>query len=258
MVQALQGASLEERVAHLQELEKNADEADLADFRAKFDMSWIYHDNALEGVVYTMDELRAAINDQVVSDTTLLPVYDEIRHNVAAVKLVRELAAKRRLTISLPLIKNIYAALAPEDIEGKSPPKYRKEMPLHRLYFHDLAPPDKISYRMRQLVTWMTSQDTKRSTHPVHLASKAHYEFLQIHPFPRHSGKVARLLMNLLLLRHGYPPAIIHSTERQRYYEALKTSDDRTSQLVTEALTTSVESTIRYLETAEGLTESLR
>ena len=258
MVQALQGASLEERVAHLQELEKNADEADLADFRAKFDMSWIYHDNALEGVVYTMDELRAAINDQVVSDTTLLPVYDEIRHNVAAVKLVRELAAKRRLTISLPLIKNIYAALAPEDIEGKSPPKYRKEMPLHRLYFHDLAPPDKISYRMRQLVTWMTSQDTKRSTHPVRLASKAHYEFLQIHPFPRHSGKVARLLMNLILLRHGYPPAIIHATERQRYYEALKTSDDRTSQLVTEALTTSVESTIRYLETAEGLTESLR
>jgi len=258
LVQALQGASLEERVAHLQELEKNADEADLADFRATFDMSWIYHDNALEGVVYTMDELRAAINDQVVSDTTLLPVYDEIRHNVAAVKLVRELAAKRRLTISLPLIKNIYAALAPEDIEGKSPPKYRKEMPLHRLYFHDLAPPDKISYRMRQLVTWVTSQDTKRSTHPVRLASKAHYEFLQIHPFPRHSGKVARLLMNLLLLRHGYPPAIIHSTERQRYYEALKTSDDRTSQLVTEALTTSVESTIRYLETAEGLTESLR
>jgi len=258
LVQALQGASLEERVAHLQELEKNADEADLADFRAKFDMSWIYHDKALEGVVYPMAELRAAINDQVVSDTTLLPVYDEIRHNVAAVKLVRELAAKRRLTISLPLIKNIYAALAPEDIDGKSPPKYRKEMPLHRLYFHDLAPPDKISYRMRQLVTWMTSQDTKRSTHPVRLASKAHYEFLQIHPFPRHSGKVARLLMNLLLLRHGYPPAIIHSTERQRYYEALKTSDDRTSQLVTEALTTSVESTIRYLETAEGLTESLR
>jgi len=258
LVQALQGASLEERVAHLQELEKNADEADLADFRAKFDMSWIYHDNALEGVVYTMDELRAAIDDQVVSDTTLLPVYDEIRHNLAAVKLVRELAAKRRLTIRLPLIKNIYAALAPEDIDGKSPPKYRKEMPLHRLYFHDLAPPDKISYRMRQLVTWVTSQDTKRSTHPVRLASKAHYEFLQIHPFPRHSGKVARLLMNLILLRHGYPPAIIHATERQRYYEALKTSDDRTSQLITEALTTSVESTIRYLETAEGLTESLR
>jgi Fic family protein len=248
LVQALQGASLEERVAHLQELEKHADPADLADFRAKFDMSWIYHDSALEGVVYTMDELRAAIEDGVVSDTTLLPVYDEIRHNLDAVHMVRDLAAKRRLTISLPLIKNIYATLAPEEVEGKAPPKYRKEMPLHRLYFHDLAPPDKISYRMRQLVGWMTSTDTKRSTHPIRLASKAHYEFLQIHPFSRHSGKLARLLMNLILLRHGYPPAIIHATERQRYYEALKVSDDRTSQLINQALTTSVESTIRYLE----------
>jgi len=213
-------------------------------------MSWIYHDSALEGVVYTMEELRAAIDDGVVSDTSLLPVYDEIRHGHDAVQLVRSLASKRRLTINLALIKSIYATLAPEDVEGKSPPKYRKEMPLHRLYFHDLAPPEKISYRMRQLVAWMTSADTKRSTHPVRLASKAHYELLQIHPFPRHSGKVARLLMNLLLLRHGYPPAIIHSTERQRYYEALKTSDDRTAQIITEALNTSVESAIRYLEEA--------
>lgn len=250
MVQALQGANLEERVAHLQELEKNADEAILADFRSKLDMSWIYHDSALEGVVYTMDELRAAIEDGVVSDTSLLPVYDEIRHGHDAVQMVRSLAAKRRLTINLSLIKTLYATLAPEDVEGKTPPKYRKEMPLHRLYFHDLAPPEKISYRMRQLITWMTAPDTKRSTHPVRLASKAHYEFLQIHPFPRHSGKVARLLMNLILLRHGYPPAIIHSTERQRYYEALKTSDDRTSQLISEALSTSVESTIRYFEEA--------
>jgi len=248
LVQALQGASLEERVAHLQELEKQTDGAILADFRSKLDMSWIYHDSALEGVVYTMEELRAAIEDGVVSDTTLLPVYDEIRHNHDAITMVRSLASKRRLTISLALIKSLYATLAPEDVEGKAPPKYRKEMPLHRLYFHDLAPPEKISYRMRQLVTWMTSPDTKRATHPIRLAAKAHYEFLQIHPFPRHSGKVARLLMNLILIRHGYPPAIIHATERQRYYEALKTSDDRTAQLISEALTTSVESTIRYLE----------
>jgi hypothetical protein len=43
-----------------------------------------------------------------------------------------------------------------------------------------------------------------------------------VFPFPNDSGKVSRLLMNALLMRAGYPPAIIHSTERQRYYEALK------------------------------------
>jgi hypothetical protein len=49
-----------------------------------------------------------------------------------------------------------------------------------------------------------------------------HYDLVRVFPFPNDSGKVSRLLMNALLMRAGYPPAIIHSTERQRYYEALK------------------------------------
>ena len=54
------------------------------------------------------------------------------------------------------------------------------------------------------------------------LAAKAHYQLLHIYPFPRQSGKVARLVMNLLLLRQGYPPVILPATQRQRYYDALK------------------------------------
>ena len=59
-------------------------------------------------------------------------------------------------------------------------------------------------------------------------------------PFPTDSGKVARLLMNLLLLRSGYPPAIIHSTERQRYYEALKGSSSTMHGIVQEAIENSL------------------
>ena len=54
------------------------------------------------------------------------------------------------------------------------------------------------------------------------IASRVHYDLVRVFPFPNDSGKVSRLLMNALLMRAGYPPAIIHSTERQRYYEALK------------------------------------
>ncbi len=150
--------------------------------------------------------------------------------------------------MSLDVIKAIYATLAPEEAEGKGPPKYRKDMPLHRLYFHEIAQPDKISYRMRQLVQWVNAPETRRSTHAVRLAAKAHYQLLHIYPFPKHSGKVARLLMNLLLMRAGYPPTVIHATERQRYYEALKTSGNATASLIHEALVASVESTIRVFE----------
>ena len=247
--QALQSGTLEDRLAYLQELFRAADPEKQADYRERLDISWVYHDSALEGVVYTFPELQAAINEQVVSDASLIPVYDEIRQHKRAIDLVREMAGRKRVVINLEVIKKIYAQLAPDEAEGKGPPKYRKDMPLHRLYFHDISTPDKISYKMRQLIQWINAPETKRSMHVIRLAAKAHSQLLYIYPFSKHSGKVARLLMNLILLRSGYPPAIVHATERQRYYEALKSSENIVAGLVHEAMVSSIESAIRFFET---------
>ncbi len=248
MVQALQGPSLEERVAQLQELVDAAGEEERRDYQERFYIAWIYHDSALEGVVYSMDELKAAIYDETVSDPSLIPVYDEIRNHLGAIEMIREMSAKRRFTINLEVIKKLFAQLAPEELEGKGPPKYRKDMPLHRLYFHEISQPDKISYRMRQLVQWLSDPDTKKTMHPVRMASKAQYQLLHIYPFPRHSGKVARLVMNLILMRAGFPPVVIHATERQRYYEALRSGEDATAALVNQALGAAIETAIQHFE----------
>ena len=248
MVQALQGPSLEERVAQLQELLDAASEEERRDYQERFDIAWIYHDSALEGVVYSMDELRSAISDEPVTDPSLIPVYDEVRNHIGAIEMIREMAARRRFTINLEVIKKLFAQLAPEELEGKGPPKYRKDMPLHRLYFHEISQPDKISYRMRQLVQWLSDPETRKTMHPVRMASKAHYQLLHIYPFPRHSGKVARLVMNLILMRAGYPPVVIHATERQRYYEALRSGEDATAALVNQALGGAIETAIQHFE----------
>ena len=139
---------VEERVARFLELVSKTDPEVLAKFNQRFDMSWIYHDSALEGVMYTEEELRAAIDQQVVSDPALLPAYDEIRQHKAAIEHVRDLAGKKKLPITLDTIKDIYCALAPEENETKGPPRYRKEMPVHRLYFHEICVPDKIGPRL--------------------------------------------------------------------------------------------------------------
>ena len=253
LVQTLQGSSLEERIAHLNEVRKSASAEIDTSFYLNLDMLWIYHDSALEGVVYSQQELKAAILDKVVSESTLIPVYDEIRHHHTAIQTVRDFAAKskRKLTIEIDFIKELFAQLAPEELEGKGP-KYRKDMPLHRLYFHEISPPEKISSQVKQLVSWCNDTETHRSTHIVRLAAKTHYTLLQIYPFPKHSGKVARLILNLMLMDAGYPPVIIHATERQRYYEALKHGEDKTAALVPEALVASVESTIAFYERAVG------
>lgn len=239
---------VEERVNRFHELVSKADPEVLARFNQRFDMSWIYHDSAIEGVVYGQEELVAAINQQTVSDPALLPAYDEIRQHKAAIDLIRSMAEKKKQPITLDTIKLIYCALAPEENEAKGPPKYRKEMPVHRLYFHEITQPDKIPTKLRTLVDWVNSPEAKRATHPVRLAAKAHYQMLHIYPFSKHSGKVARLFMNLLLLRHGFPPVIIHSTERQQYYEALRAEQNEMAALVHTAFRSSVESAIKYFE----------
>lgn len=218
------------------------------EYQERFDIAWIYHDSALEGVVYSMDELRAAMREEPVSDPAMIPVYDEIRNHMGAIAMIREMATRKRANVTLDVIKKLFAQLAPEELEGKGPPTYRKDMPLHRLYFHEISQPDKISYRMRQLVQWLSDPETKKTMHPVRMASKAHFQLLHIYPFPRHSGKVARLVMNLLLMRAGYPPVIIHATERQRYYEALRNGEDATSNLINQALGAAVETAIQYFE----------
>lgn len=248
MVQALQGPNLDERVTQLQGLLDLVSRKVRQEYQERFDLAWIYHDSALEGVVYSMDELRAAIYDNVAPDPTLIPVYDEIRNHMGAIEMIREMATRRRFTPNLEVIKKLYAQLAPEELEGKGPPKYRKDMPLHRLYFHDISPPDKISYRMRQVVQWLSDPETKKTMHPVRIASKVHFQLLHIYPFPRHSGKVARLVMNLILMRAGYPPVVIHATERQRYYEALRSGEDGTAALVNQALGSAIETAIQHFE----------
>lgn len=247
--------TIEEKVQKLRELEAQASPELRGDFNYRLDMSWIHHDNALEGVVYEPGELVAAINEQVVSDSSLIPVYDEIRQYKAALDLIRDMAGRKKYEITLDTIKELYFTLAPEEAEAKGPLKYRKDMPLHRIYFHEIATPDKIPPKMRTLVQWLGSEDLERTTHPTRIAAKAHYQFLHVFPFPKHSGKVARLLMNLILLREGYPPAILHSTDRQRYYDALKVSSDAVAAIINEAIDNSVESAIRYWNRQLGVIE---
>ncbi len=242
-------ASIEERYALIQARLESQPNTFKHDYAESFDMSWIYHDSALEGVVYTFQELKTAIdpNIAVVPDSSLQPVCEEIRRHKAAIELVRDLAEKKRVPITMDTVKKIYVTLHPEEGDIKNV-KYRKDIPQHRLYFHEYAQPEKIALKVRQAIDWLGTPEAKKIKSPVRIAARVHYDLLRIFPFPHDSGKVARLLMNLLLLRAGYPPAIIHSTERQKYYEALKGSLPIIVSMVTDAISNGLASVEKLLD----------
>ena len=221
------------------------------DFQDRLDVSWIFHDHALEGVVLSYSELKAAVDQRIISDVTLIPMYEEVRCHKQAVDFVREVSqAKKRPEVDLELVKKLYGMLTPDAVAKGCP--YRKENPLHRLYYHDIAPPEKIQYKMRKIQEWLESAEY-RHLHPILAASRLQFRLLQAYPWTKNTGKVARLVTNYVLVSNGYLPAIIHSIERQRYYEALRHENDSLAGLILESLQNGIETTAKFYEELQGL-----
>ena len=243
--------SIEERTAYLEDRLKNAPAREPGQVPGDLDMSWIAHDSALEGVVYTLRRAACGHRRERRQHRVRLEHAAGGRGDPPAPRGAQLRSAstriKRRQPLTVDVVKRIYCVLHPEEGDIKTV-KYRKDIPQHRLYFHEYAPPDKIAYKLRQIVDWVNDPETRRTRTPVRLAARAHYDLLRVFPFTTDSGKVARLVMNLLLLRSGYPPAIIHSTERQRYYEALKGSSTTMHGIVQDAIENSLSSIEKLLD----------
>lgn len=77
----------------------------------------------------------------------------------------------------------------------------------------------------------MAALQCDNSDHPIKIATDAHFKLVSIHPFVDGNGRTARLLMNLLLMQAGYPPAIVRKEDRNAYITSLEkgqTKDDLT------------------------------
>ena len=91
---------------------------------------------------------------------------------------------------------------------------------------------------------------------PTHAAAfDAHYRLTAIHPFSDGNGRTARLLMNLILVRGGYPPVAVRPEDRARYLAALEEASVRGdtgafTALMTERLLTTTQAYVTMLEEA--------
>jgi Fic family protein len=206
-----------------------------SDFLHRYELSWLYHENALEGVVYSGLELATALTQPVLTDATFVSALTEIRNHKAAIDFVREEARAKKLKLGPALAKRLYELLG-LGIEGRAVADYRKDMPLHRAYFHEIAQPAKIVPQLQKLFDACETSDF-RNSHPIQQATRIHHGFMQVFPYTENSGRVARLIGNLILLHQGFRlPVIVHATDRQRYYESLRLPETVLRDLTVEAL----------------------
>jgi len=220
-----------------------------AEFHRRYEMSWIHHENALDGLVITPEELVQALEHQVVGDASFMNLVAGVRAHRQALERVRAEAGKRS-RVGLPLLEDLYRILSSADVPRRRE-TWRQEMPLHRTYTHELAQPDRIEEELGKVIKGLASVEF-RELHPIHQAAKAHWSFMRVFPFSDHNGRIARLLQSLFLLRAGYPLAIIHATDRQRYHDALRHPSAVLRSLLFDALGNSLESSFRWLDLLAG------
>ncbi len=226
-----------------------ADQELTDEFMRRYELSWLYHENALEGVVYSGQELQTALDNPAIADAAFVNAFREIRNHKAAMDLAREEAKAKRLRVNMTLVKKLYETLG-AGIEGRNTQDFRKDMPLHRAYFHEIAQPAKIPALLQKVLDGCDSADF-RNAHPIQRAAKLHHGFMQVFPYTENSGRVGRLLANLILLQSGYRvPCIIHATDRQRYYESLRMPETVLRDLTMEALDNALEQAEKFFRAA--------
>jgi Fic family protein len=220
--------------------ERMREDPELAqDFLQKYELSWMYHENALEGVIYTVQELVAGLAaPQPVADAMVIGVLQEVRNHKAAIDLIRAEAGAKKARVNLTLVKKIHETLH-KGIQSKGPSEFRKDMPLHRAYFHEIAQPARIPAQLAKVLDATDTADFRKS-HPIVQAARVQHGFMQVYPYTDGSGKVARLLANLYLIHGGFLPCVIHSIDRQRYYDSFKMPEAVLRDLMIEAIDNSL------------------
>ena len=240
---------LDEKAQSVRHAMINAPKEQITAFWNQLDLSTIYHDWALEGQVVSPEELDIALDARAVTDVSAIPQNIAIRKHREALELSREIATRKELSFSPELFQELHALFVPDTSNG-NPIAYRKDIPLHRSYFHEICEPSKIEAGMQRLIDWMNDPEDAVALHPVEWVSRFHYRFMHIFPFVESSGKIARTLSNMILTRYGYLPAVIHATERQRYYEVIRQSQRDLEDLVTESAISSLDAAYKFIRSA--------
>lgn len=181
-----------------------------------FDVEQTYSSNAIEGNTLTRRETAMVVEKGLTIGGKSLKDHLEARNLFFAIDFVRHLAEKQK-SFSNKDILDIHQLIL-KGIDDKNAGKFRLVPVMISGSSVKLADPVKIPELMDEFIEWLPKTDE----HPVKKAADAHLKFVTIHPFIDGNGRAARLLMNLILMQHGYPPAIIRPEDRKEYIDALE------------------------------------
>ena len=185
---------------------------EFARLNEEFIVEYTYNSNAIEGNTLTLRETDLVLRGLTIDRKPLKDHMEAVGHK-EAFDFVSELV-KDNVPISEGIIKQIHYLVLADKREDRG--VYRR-VPVRIMGAqHEPVQPYLIEPKMEQLL-----YDFAASTeHIVTKLARFHIEFEDIHPFIDGNGRTGRLLVNLELMKSGFPPIDIKFTDRIAYYNA--------------------------------------
>lgn len=182
--------------------------------RKEFMVEFTYNSNAIEGNTLTLKETAMVLEGMTIDQKPLKDHLEAIGH-VQAFEYIQTIA-ETDCALNETIIKNIHSLVLIDRREDRG--IYRR-IPVKIMgAYTEPVQPYMIEPKMTELIE--ANKERDQTLHVIERIARFHLEFEGIHPFIDGNGRTGRLILNLELIRNGFPPINVKFTDRKRYYDA--------------------------------------
>ena len=207
-------ARVERKKAQLDQL-RPLSSAVMAQLQKHYDVELTYTSNAIEGNTLTLRETAEVIEHGITVGGKSLRDHLEAVDHYEALLWMRDIASR-----TVPLDEDTIRELHRRIVARSEPAIAGRYSTLPRRIAGSAVVfpnPAKLPALMQEFGAWLADAAPTPTT-----AIDAHLRLTSIHPFSDGNGRTARLLMNMLLIRSGYPPIAVRPEDRKRYLDSLE------------------------------------
>ena len=203
-------------------------------------VEWTYNSNSIEGNTLTLRETQMVLQEGITIKGVSLREHFEAKNHEKAIYNLYAIVNDNYVLRSIDIL-SLHASVL-RSIEDDFAGRIRNAGV--RISGANFIPPNasKVSDYLDELVDFINTNPLQMND--IELAAIFHHKFVWIHPFFDGNGRTVRLAMNLLLMRKGFPPAIILKNDRKKYYDALNQANNGNYQKLILLMSQAVERTL--------------